>query len=72
MPGTLTLTGEVWLPARLMAGRTMVAIEALLHAHGALPPQAQSLRWRLDAETPGSYRLTYTFTLPEELPETSA
>jgi hypothetical protein len=66
MPGTLTLTGEVWLPARLMVGRTMVAIEALLHAHGALPPQAQSLRWRLDAETPGSYRLTYTFSVSEE------
>lgn len=66
MPGTLTIAGEVWLPAQLMTSRTMVALELLLHEHGILPLEARERRWRLDAETPGSYRLSYTYALPEE------
>jgi hypothetical protein len=66
MAGTLMIAGEVWLPAQLMTSRTMEALEALLHVHGVLPLHAQSLRWRLDADTPGSYRLSYTFPLPVE------
>jgi len=71
MPGTLTLTGDLGIPAFVLLGRTMPEVEVLLQRAGMLPSQAEQRRWRMDPETPGAYRLSYTFTLPEELPEVS-
>jgi hypothetical protein len=66
MPGTLTLTGELSLPAHVLLGRTMPDVEVLLQRAGLLPSQAANRRWRMDPDTPGAYRLTFTVTLPEE------
>jgi len=71
MPGSLTLTGDLRIPALVLLGRTMPEVEVLLQRAGMLPSQAEQRRWRMDPETPGAYRLSYTFTLPEELPEVS-
>lgn len=66
MAGTLTLTGELGIPARLLLGRTMPDVEVWLQRVGLLPSQAEQRRWRMDTETPGAYRLTFTVTLPAE------
>jgi hypothetical protein len=68
MRDALTITGDLSIPARLLTGRTMPDVEVVLQRAGLLPSQAEQRRWRMDPETPGAYRLTFTVTLPEEMP----
>jgi hypothetical protein len=67
MPGALTITAELGIPALLLTGRTMPDVEVVLQRAGLLPSQAEQRRWRMDPETPGAYRLTFTVTLREEV-----
>ena len=62
----VTIQAELRLPAVLLQGRDMDAIEQRLQAAGLLPMQAQQRRWRMDAEHPGGYVLTYEVTLTLE------
>jgi len=67
MPGALTITADLGIPALVFMGRTMPDVEVLLQRAGLLPTQAEQRRWRMDPETPGAYRLTFTVTLREEV-----
>ena len=66
----ITFQGELVVAGWLLHGQTMPALERQLERYGLLPVQATERRWRMDTDTPGNYRLTYTVTLPrsEERP----
>jgi hypothetical protein len=66
MPGALSITGDLGIPAALLIGRTMPDVEVVLQRAGLLPSHAEQRRWRMDPEAPGAYRLTFTVTLREE------
>jgi len=66
----ITITGELTLPQILLQRWTMPALEAQLQALGVLPAGAEQRRWRMDTDTPGNYRLSYTLTLPAQREET--
>ena len=63
MPLPITIQAELRLPAALLQGRDMDAIEQHLQSAGLLPAQAQRRRWRMDAEHPGGYVLMFEMTL---------
>ena len=65
---SVTIQGELRLPAAFLHGQAMDAIEHQLCAAGLLPAQAQLRRWRMDPEAPGGYVLAFTCVLPEEVP----
>jgi hypothetical protein len=60
----MTITGELLIPQALMQRYTMPDLERQLHTYGLLPVGAEQKRWRMEAETPGSYRLSYVYTVP--------
>jgi hypothetical protein len=60
----MTITGDLLIPQTLMQGVSMPDLERQLQAYGLLPVQAEQRRWRLDAEFPGSYRLSFVLTVP--------
>ena len=62
----VTLQVEVRLPAALLQGRAMDAVEQELRDWGLLPRQAQERRWRMDPEAPGGYVLAFTVAYPVE------
>ena len=66
MSQPVTIQGELRLPAALLQGLAMDAIEHQLCDAGLLPLQAQQRRWRMDLEAPGGYVLAFTVVLPEE------
>jgi hypothetical protein len=65
-----TIQGELRLPPGFLHGESMDVIERWLQAHGLVPAAAQSRTWRMDAERPGGYIMSYTFALPPA-PKTS-
>lgn len=64
MTDTVTIQGELRLPAVFLQGIDMDEVERRLRAYALLPMQARERRWRMDTDVPGGYILTYTFTLP--------
>lgn len=66
MPAAVTIQAELRLPAAFMHDKHMEEIECHLQDAGLLPAQARERRWRMDAEHPGGYVLTFTCVLVSE------
>jgi hypothetical protein len=66
MAGGLSITGELLIPQALMQLYAMPELEHLLQTAGLLPREASQKRWRMEAETPGSYRLSFVYTVEPE------
>jgi hypothetical protein len=62
----MLITGELLIPGPLMQGMVMPDLERQLQAYGLLPVQAEQRRWRMEPETPGSYRLSFVFNIPPQ------
>jgi hypothetical protein len=60
----MIITGELLIPQALMQRYTMPDLERQLYTYGLLPIGAEQRRWRMEAETPGSYRLSFVYTVP--------
>jgi hypothetical protein len=69
MTDLCTITGDLLIPPALMQRYAMPDLEHHLQAAGLLPATAEQRRWRMDFETPGHYRLTFSVTLPLDTEE---